>query len=170
MAQIADIRDKFSSLVALVTGINTYKFDVLSSMNASRSKAYPVFLLKVPATAQNVDTRKDWTRYNIDFYVLDLHPQSDTRDLADVYDEMRGYAEEVLLRLKLNQEDYVLADRTVSYEYGYDMYNDKLCGVKCSFQLSVFHCYTLPSTGDVYLLIDETNFLLIDETNKLILQ
>lgn len=142
MAQITDIKDRFETIVTSITDINTFSFDVFSSLNTNRTKTYPVFLLKVPERSQIPNSNLDWKFYDIEFYLLDLHPQADTRTRSEVWDELQVMAEQVLIELRTTPSVYRIKDKAVEFEYGYDVLNDKCVVVKGKLTLGAFHCYT----------------------------
>jgi len=146
-------------------------FDAFSMVNSTRDKEYPAFLLKFPESAVNPDISKDWKDYKIEFFLLTTNNQSSEREKEVVWDELQTLAEQVLIELKSTPNVYRIKDKTVTFDYGYDLMDDKLMAVKCTLTMSAFHCYTAFVSADGYfLLIDDTHFLLIDDTYKLKLQ
>lgn len=169
MAQVADIKSRFQTIANGITTIETFMFDAFSMLNSTRDKVYPVFLLKVPEKSQRPSIYNDWKNYDIEFFVLDTHKTADVRTREGVWDAMDTIAEQVIIELKSTPNVYRISE--VAFDYGYDLLNDKLVGVKCSMTLSVFHCYEAFDGGvPSYLLIDGTDYLLIDSTDKLIIQ
>lgn len=121
-------------------------FDAFSMVNSTRDKEYPVLLLKLPERAVNQNISKDWKEYNIEFFLLHTNNQDSTREKEVVWDELQTLAEQVLIELKSTPSVYRIKDKTVTWDYGYDLMNDKLMAVKCTLTMSAFHCYTAFST------------------------
>ena len=142
MAQITDIKERFIDIVATITDIPTFKFDTLSTINSDRDKTYPVLLLNIPEKAVTTNISDDWKDYNIEFFLMDLNNTDDTRLREEVWDELQTLTEQVLIELKSTPGSYRIKNKEVNFDYGYDILNDKLVVVKCSFVLSAFHCYT----------------------------
>ena len=151
MAQIVDIKNKFSTIATTITDIQTFMFDAFSMVNSNRSKTYPVLLLKVPETATKTTVYGDWKDYNIEFFVLDTHNQTDTETREEVWDRLQTISEQVIIELKDTPNIYRIKDKQVNFDYGYDVLNDKLVAVKASLTLSAFNCYTAftPPSGGI---------------------
>ena len=173
MGQIKDIKDFVESVALDVDGIETFAFDVLSSVNTNRDKTYPLFLLKCPQTAKKERPTIDWKGYEISCYAFDTHFQTDTRELAEVWDELEGYCELVINGLRTLPNLYrVNREASITWQYGQYEHNDQLVVVGFTLTLDTFHCFEAPVVADnFYLLIDSLNYLLIDDSShKLIIQ
>jgi len=166
VAQITDIRDRFEAIQTSITDINTFMFDAFSMVNSTRNKTYPLLLLKVPetATTDGKGFMKDWTGYELVFYILDTHFQDDTRELAEVWDELREYGEQVIIELKSQPSVYRIKDKLVKWDYGYDLFNDKLVAIKGSLTLNAFHCYEAANTPttDYFRLNENGDYFLLE--------
>jgi len=142
LAQITDIRDRFEAIQTSITDINTFMFDAFSMVNSTRNKTYPLLLLKVPETATNPNISKDWTDYDIEFFLATTNNQSSARAREVVWDELRTLGEQVLVELKSTPSVYRIKDKTVTWDYGYDVAVDKLIVVRCTLTMGAFHCFT----------------------------
>lgn len=166
MSTVKSIKDRFEAITAIVTGIGSFMFDDISKVNTNQSKTWPLLLLKVPetATTDGKGFMKDWTGYELVFYILDTHFQDDTRELAEVWDELREYGEQVIIELKSQPSVYRIKDKLVKWDYGYDLFNDKLVAVKASLTLNAFHCYEAANTPttDYFRLNENGDYFLLE--------
>lgn len=165
MAGIKDIKDFIEACVADVTEIETFVFDDLSAINTDRDKTYPVFLFKVPQLAKRREHRganMDWKTYEVECFLFDKFHQDDTRELAEVWEEMQLYGEQVIIEMRTMPSLYrVRKDTPIEWRYGHFQHNDSLVGASFKLDLDVFHCYEaavapgnnrLLENGDFYLL------------------
>ena len=129
---------KFQNIITPIANIETFVFDDLSAINENRNKHYPVFLFK-PPNSNIPDWNKPYTIYSIEFFILDLHKQNDTRELKEVWDANSLLAKEVINDIKEDTDNFAILG-AVNEERGHFQYNDKLVGNRYTFDLRVFNC------------------------------
>ena len=145
MPKLSDIVTKFDTARKAVGGVNSFLFDAaISSMNADKEKEYPSMLFMPPfGNFSDADmTTKD---YKIDFFLFDLwFPNSDgeTRTQQDVWQALEDKAIAIVKLIDEDGPNYGLLNPTkepVIVYSPYPMHNDKLMGVKCSFNMRIFY-------------------------------
>lgn len=145
MPKLVDIVTKFDTTRKAVGGINNFLCDTaVSSMNADKEKEYPAMLLWIPV-GNFINPEMDTKDYKIDFALFDLwFPNSDneTRTKEDVWQALEAKAKSIVALIEEDRPDYGLLNPTkepvIAYS-PYPLHNDKLIGVKCSFNMRIFY-------------------------------
>lgn len=136
---LTELKQDFEALINNISGIKTFVYDDLSSMNIDRDKDYPVFLLK-PITNSKLKTiTEPYKHHRIDFFLFELFPQNAYRTLTGIWDDLEAKLDVFVGILYGSPEKYII-EGEIDVERGHFQHNDKLAGVRYQFELKVFDC------------------------------
>ena len=142
-ASIKQIIDQLETIADAFTGVNTFQFDSVSSINTDPAKTYPVIAVNSVFTSTNVDTfgknflPKDKT-YPLEIVIWDTYLISEKAgtDLQTKYSKleilMDQYIAEILRRTlddPANLSFYLQNSENLVYTYVQNTHTDKLAGV-----------------------------------------
>lgn len=143
---IEELKNRFQSVANSDSGIETFVFDDLSSINKDRQKKYMVALMKTPSSVitpfKIQPNESNYENYSLTIYFLRPWKKEEkkTVSLEQRYREIEevadGYLRDVLLQ---GGTDYSLfGDKTVNKTRGHHQHVDQLVGIQYDFTLRVF--------------------------------
>ena len=127
------INTSFNNAVTAVYGLDSYLMIDISELNGYHNLNYPLCIIEPPnSSVSNIN--KAWEDYEISCYILQID-DSDTPNVEQ-YDTCTHLFSTLLTKLMKQQEGVYSFDKeSVSVERVRDIGNDKLIGIKASFNI-----------------------------------
>ncbi len=143
---IEELKNKFQAVAIANSGIETFLFDDLSTINTNRQKKYMVALMKTPNSVmtpfKHTDFEANWENYAITIYFLRPWTNEDKKTVSleqryrEIEDVANGYIKEVLA--DGTNEYALIGDKSVTKTRGHHQHVDQLVGLQYDFTLRVY--------------------------------
>jgi len=143
---IEELKNKFQAVAIANSGIETFLFDDLSTINTNRQKKYMVALMKTPNSVmtpfKHTDFEANWENYAITIYFLRPWTNEDKKTVSleqryrEIEDVANGYIKEVLA--EGSNEYALIGDKSVTKTRGHHQHVDQLVGLQYDFTLRVY--------------------------------
>jgi len=144
MAKLDSIVNRFATLVAAQTGIETFLFDDLSGINKAKNQSYPVLHLTPPdSVITNVLAKGVHEDYTIDLYLYDVYHQQE-QNSTTLQAKWTALKDELIQMVRSfpDTPTYgIMPDTPVTVVIDRFAHNDKLIFAKASFIVRINSCY-----------------------------
>ena len=145
---LTDISNLFESYQQAIDGLNSFKFDDISSLNKKDKRNYKLLLLNPPDSTLPDITQLEYEHYAIQFFVLDTFKTAEKKqsiDLAQKWSETGKLAKQVVDKMRLETTvgtppgEAILVG-TPAIVRGHHLHNHDLVGVQVNAIWRIFEC------------------------------
>ncbi len=141
--KITEVIESFEDAANTISGMTFkcgYEYEITGN------ETYPLLLL-IPPDSEAPDWKNHTEIYSIQFYVMDLLPQSSSDTYKEKFEALKDYAEIIIDYVDgyipsgaTLREEFIKSPKRVKYELFPFNANDRAPAVKVTFELHVTEC------------------------------
>lgn len=133
--KLEDMESALSSAVTATQNINSFLMIELGELNGHHNLSYPLCMVE-PPNSEVSNLNKAWERYDVVCYIL--NPESSSVENVLEYDNASfNFSEWMSNLMKQREGDYVLEKDSLTFERVRNIGNDRLIGIKASFNMLI---------------------------------